>query len=566
MRSNSSAIVESNKLTENHVTRAVYILSSMSTIQLRNVTFTRNTLMQDLLLMQSNSSAIVKSNKLTENNVSRVVYILFNMSTIQLRNVTFTRNTLMQDLLQMQSNSSAIVESNKLTENNVSKAVYILFNMSTIQLRNVIFSRNTFMQDLLQMQSSSSAIVKSNKLTENILSNGTYALFSMSTIQLQNVTFARNMLIQGLMYMESNSGAIVESNRLTENNVSTAVYVLVSMSTIRLKNVTFTRNKLRDNLLYLESNSKAMVKDNTIVGNNMHDRVFYVHSSNLAMDSVLLDNNTVTKYLIWASFCNNVSLDLMRIKENRFENDIMHIENCAGRLANTYIENYDRRSVSAITVTCNYEEHKYFPFELTNNTIIWNNGLSLSVRPIIELTGRIYISYINVLVSSIPEIEVLRYSTKEVIVPRPYYKAFSNVYKISALFISCRRASVKHFAMLDTVRCTPCVRDTYTLQNGSLNISSRDLGNKKLQKESTNLPCYNCPVGANCTENIKSKSNFYGYVTKQRQVKFVPCPLNFCCTTDQCKTITSCNKGRSGMLCGRCSKNNTEDFLSKNFG
>ena len=317
-------------------------------------------------------------------------------------------------------------------------------------------------------------------------------------------------------------------------------------------------------LLQMQSNSSAMVKDNTIVGNNMHNQVFSVYSSNLGFDSIFLDNNTVTKYLIWASFCNNVSLHLMRIKENRFGNSIIHMENCAGRLANTYIENYDHISVSAISVTCNYEGHKYFPFELTNNTIIWNYELSFSVRPIIELTGRIEISYINVLVSSRTKIEVLQYSTKEVIVQRPYNKALSNVYKISALFISCRRANVKHFAVLGTVMCTPCVRDTYTLHDGSLNVSSTDLGNKKLQKESTNFPCYNCPVGANCTENIKSKSNFYGYVTKQRQVRFVPCPLNFCCTTDQCKTITSCNKGRSGMLCGRCSKSNTENFLSTN--
>ena len=99
-----------------------------------------------------------------------------------------------------------------------------------------------------------------------------------------------------------------------------------------------------------------------------------------------------------------------------------------------------------------------------------------------------------------------------------------------------------------------------------MNISSKSLGNKtnKLLKESKNFTCDDCPAGSNCTEHIKSKSNFYGYITKQQKVKFVPCPLNFCCSADECKTIASCNKGRSSILCGKCSKNNTESFLSTN--
>ena len=566
MKSNSSAIIENNILTENNVTQSVYGLFSMSTIQLHHVTFTRNKLMTDLLYMESNSSAIIENNVFTENNVTQSVYGLFSMSTIQLLNVTFTRNNLMKYLLYMKSNSSAIIENNILTENNVTQSVYGLFSMSTIQLHHVTFTRNKLMTDLLYMESNSSAIIENNIFTENNVTQSVYGVSSMSTIQLHHVTFTRNKLMKYLLYMKSNSRAIIKNNIVTENFVSSAVYVFFDVSTIQLLNVTFTRNKLMNKLLYLDLSCSAIVKNNTIVGNNMHGPVFYVHSANFVMHTISVENNTVTEYFIWASFSSNVSLDLLRIKENRFRNGIIHIQNCASRLANTYIENYDRFSVSAISVISRYEGHKYFPFELKNNTIIWYYELSLSKRPIIELTGRIITSNVIISVSSITDIEVLRYSTKDVIVDRPYYKVFSNVYEISALFISCRRANVKHIATFDTVRCIPCARDTYTLHNGSLNISSRHLADKKhrFQKEGTNLTCYNCPVGANCTEHIKSKSNFYGYITQQQKVKFLPCPLNFCCTTDQCKTITSCNKGRSGTLCGRCSGNNTESFLSTN--
>ena len=563
MESNSSAVIENNILTENNVSKTVYLLFSTSSIQLNNVTFTGNNLMQNLLGMQSNSRAVIENNILTENNVSRGAYFLSSTSSIQLNNVTFTRNNLMQVLLEMQSNSRAVIENNILTENNVSKAVYILFSISSIQLNNVTFTRNNLMQVLLEMQSNSRAVIENNILTENNVSKTVYLLFSTSSIQLNNVTFTRNNLMHVLLEMQSNSRAVIENNILTENNVSRVVYVLFNTSSIQLNNVTFTRNNLMQDLLYMESNSSAIIKNNTIVGNNVLGGVLS-QSSNLGMDTILLQNNTFADHFILAFFSNNVSLDLMRIKENEFRSGIIQTKNCVGRLANTYIENDDHLSVPAISVTWTYQHHKFF--ELTNNTITWSYGSSLSFRPIIELTGRINISNVNVLVSSIAEIEVLQYSTKFMPIQSPYFQPFFNTYEILSLFISCRRANVKYFAKYDTVRCTPCVQDKYTLHNGSLNMSSKSLGNKKykLLNKSTHFTCDDCPAGANCTEHIKSKSNFYGYITQQQKVKFVSCPLNFCCSADQCKTITSCNKWRSGTLCGKCSKNNTESFLSTN--
>ena len=102
MESNSSAIIENSIVTENNVSTTMYFLLSMSRIQLHNVTFTRNKLMNDLLAIVSNSSAIIENRIVTENYISRIIYFLLSMNRIQLRNVTFTRNRLMKDLLAIQ--------------------------------------------------------------------------------------------------------------------------------------------------------------------------------------------------------------------------------------------------------------------------------------------------------------------------------------------------------------------------------------------------------------------------------------------------------------------------------
>ena len=104
--------------------------------------------MQDWLEMQSNSSAIIENSIVTENYVSRIMYLPVNMSRIQLRNVMFTRNKLWQKLLQIESNSSAIIENSIVTENSVSTKMNFLLSMSRIELRNVTFTRNKLMQDL----------------------------------------------------------------------------------------------------------------------------------------------------------------------------------------------------------------------------------------------------------------------------------------------------------------------------------------------------------------------------------------------------------------------------------
>ena len=220
-------------------------------------------------------------------------------------------------------------------------------------------------------------------------------------------------------------------------------------------------------LLYMESNSSAIVNNYTIVGNKMDVGIF-AKSSNLGMDTILLHNNTFAKHFVWVSFCKNVSLDLMRITENEFKGSIIEIKSCVGRLANTYIENDDHLSVAAISVTSTDEYEKHVLFELTNNTITWSYGLSFSFRQIIDLTGRINISNVNVLVSSIADIEVLRYSTKLITAQGPDFQIFSKNYDILFLFISCGRANVEYIATHDTIRCTPSVQDTYTLPNGSL--------------------------------------------------------------------------------------------------
>ena len=176
------------------------------------------------------------------------------------------------------------------------------------------------------------------------------------------MNFTRNNLKGYLLALLSNSSAIVQKNTLTENNVSGTVYDVYWMSTIQLKDVNFTRNNLKKYLLHLSLKSSATVKNNTITANSIYYGVFNVHNSALRIDAILLHSNTFMDYFMFARSSSNIGLNLMRIRENIFKKDIIHIKSSIVSLANAYIENYDNYSVSAISVTCAYEGQGCFFF------------------------------------------------------------------------------------------------------------------------------------------------------------------------------------------------------------
>ena len=196
------ALIESSFLCINNISLSDKIFKATlgsiekSNLKLIDAEFHSNTV-GSLLHITLNSNILITNCIISGNEIIKNGYSV-TKSTIQLTNIAFSRNNLMQDMLHITSGSNAILQNNTFTKNTVSKAVFNLFDKSRIHLNNIAFIRNKVMQDLLYIASNSSAIIKNNKLTENIVSRVVYTPFSMSTIQLHNVTFNRKKFMQRL--------------------------------------------------------------------------------------------------------------------------------------------------------------------------------------------------------------------------------------------------------------------------------------------------------------------------------------------------------------------------------
>ena len=117
-----------------------------------------------------------------------------------------------------------------------------------------------------------------------------------------------------------------------------------------------------------------------------------------------------------------------------------------------------------------------------------------------------------------------------------------------------------------------CNSNAYTFQMGNMVLhgdSDRDESSLvykgKIKNHLLNLPdpmCKLCPVGANCSINIKALPNYWSIRNKDGDVTMVRCPEGYCCQDDEsCQSINSCNNKRSGLLCGSCKDNFTESLF-----
>ena len=112
-----------------------------------------------------------------------------------------------------------------------------------------------------------------------------------------------------------------------------------------------------------------------------------------------------------------------------------------------------------------------------------------------------------------------------------------------------------------------CSTDVYTFQTGTAVIN----GNKhyinspyNITYNKSNVHCKVCPLGANCTGSIKALPIYWGYKdSKDGSVTMIRCPNGYFCEgIKSCNQINSCNKNRTGKLCGKCQNGLSEALFS----
>ena len=106
------------------------------------------------------------------------------------------------------------------------------------------------------------------------------------------------------------------------------------------------------------------------------------------------------------------------------------------------------------------------------------------------------------------------------------------------------------------LRCSACRGNSYSLQRG------RAFGSYVVP----GFQCLQCPFGANCSQNIVAKPNFWGFkeTIAPPTLKFTTCPVGYCSPPNKTEfpKYNGCQGNRSDKLCGHCSDAYSETLYS----
>ena len=107
-------------------------------------------------------------------------------------------------------------------------------------------------------------------------------------------------------------------------------------------------------------------------------------------------------------------------------------------------------------------------------------------------------------------------------------------------------------------RCSACRGNSYSLQRGHAFGYQLAAG----------FQCLPCPYGANCSQNILAKRNFWGYKDQNNPLSlhFTMCPEGYCSPPQEANfpEYNGCQGNRSEELCGHCHDGYTETLYSTN--
>ncbi|XP_057302954.1 uncharacterized protein LOC130638037 [Hydractinia symbiolongicarpus] len=125
---------------------------------------------------------------------------------------------------------------------------------------------------------------------------------------------------------------------------------------------------------------------------------------------------------------------------------------------------------------------------------------------------------------------------------------------------------IAYFKPTIAFQCRRCERGMYSLKGDSVTLSmvNRTMSENKLVVKKSDFRCFRCPPGGKCEYGIQSKGNFWGYIGKSKEIEFLPCPTAYCCSekTKKCVSYNTCNKKRTGILCGACENGHTLNYFS----
>ncbi|XP_046851800.1 uncharacterized protein LOC124445138 [Xenia sp. Carnegie-2017] len=372
----------------------------------------------------------------------------------------------------------------------------------------------------------------------------------------------------GVIYLHGVNGKFLCKHSVFKSNNATygpggAFYFFISNLTINIFNTTFennTSNKNAGGAMYLDINHGSTI--------HVDESVFKYNEAIYDMGGgmrIITEGDTLKNpqckkdtVRLW-DYSNSVTIKNTNFSENfariggavSMENGIVYFNNChfvnnfayeGGHLIMYGSNNLNLLSSTFYnTITHNSSYTETFMHSYSEGPLILHNTTALqeiqSDNPLVLIANGGIVDFDNFTILRCPvgsKMKMLNLS----------YNKWINSY-------CTYRVTILRFV------CTQCDPGTYSLQQG------HTLGLRPVHPFS----CLPCPNGAECLTTIKSKPNFWGYLSKKNKpsLKFTRCPDGYCLGGSKNQkhgNYNMCQGKRKGWICGHCSPGYSETVFS----
>lgn len=368
-----------------------------------------------------------------------------------------------------------------------------------------------------------------------------------STTKCFNISIVNNTLFSLLATIKSKT---VYSNIVAVNNTVQDSIIRTREGMVTMTNVKFFYSNFTT---FLNGSSSKITLSNILIQNNINWQMFSTKQSHLQLKSIAIRFNVCKQIL--SSVSSSFLAEDVYVKDNRnwpISDGNQH-KNYINIISYNIENNYANvLSVKNVTI--------YSPLPSSRREVYFLYPNEKSLLNINILKGKISVCELRLHLSKQQSrgLEITQYMNRKLLIEQfqfhikcshgnPFLRNLSDAYSVNSTVYS--------------VDCMTCRKGTYeldgqssklTLKNKNINVSYWDVVGAK---------CKECPVGGRCEDGRTfSRGSFYGYLTPDRTVKYIECPLKYCCQT--CATYNSCAALRTGRLCGECQLGFQEDIFS----
>ena len=340
-------------------------------------------------------------------------------------------------------------------------------------------------------------------------------MFNGASFKADSLTLRNNTVPEVALYLD-NVEVVKVTNVTVDKNRFFGFMLMQKVNDFTIENANINSNVMTSKFVFLRAAQRFQMKNLKVVNNSFTTMISVFDCINkFVMENVTVDNNTIS------GAAKILELGTYTISTNALEVIIKDID-----------------------IVNNESNGRVFQLDLYCETIWTISNILIKYKKIEHTNSIITVFHLNF-------IRFSRFQSFFLAIDCPTNYNPTDIKQLNTAIFTQLQFS-----------CISCKSYQYNVIGGKRIINDSKLETVSrskifdMRRYDTRIidECKTCPIGGDCINEIKSRDNFYGFISNQSTVQFLQCPNQYCCSDKgkPCTSYNTCDHHRKETLCGSC--------------